>query len=180
MQSSFPLQARGFFSSLSVVVNRRTEEQGSSSGDPHMFFTSFFHFRSTSSSFSLDRYFINWRISPQNGNRLDELKSRTEESFFSYKWTCLSSLFSASVQIQRCFVCSSVYLCLSSSVAQFPRFHCALWSAFGLLRKFLYSLTLSHYTCCTSLCSVQNTTPEDALSLCWCSLTLTLATSMGI
>ena len=99
-----------------------------------MFFTRFFHFRSTSSSFSLGRYFTNSRIPPQNGNRLEELKSRTEESFFSYKLTCLSSLFSASVQIQRCFVCSSVYLCLSSSVAQFPRFHCALWSAFGLPR----------------------------------------------
>ena len=44
---------------------------------------------------------------------------------------------------------------------------------------FLYSLTSSHYACCISLCSVQNTTPEDVLSLCCCSLTLTLTTSQG-
>ena len=30
---------------------------------------------------------------------------------------------------------------------------------------FLHSLTSSHYACCISLCSVQNTTPEDVLSM---------------
>ena len=59
-----------------------------------------------------------------------------------------------------------------------PWFHCALRSA--SFEKFLHSLTLPHYHYCISLCSAQNTTPEGILSLCWCSLILTLTTSMGI
>ena len=39
--------------------------------------------------------------------------------------------------------------------------------------EFLHSISLSTR-------SVQDTTPEGVLSLCWCYLTLTLATSMGI
>ena len=47
-------------------------------------------------------------------------------------------------------------------------------------RDFLYSLTPPHYACCISLCSVQDTIEEGVLSLCWCSLTLMLTTSIGI
>ena len=42
------------------------------------------------------------------------------------------------------------------------------------------SVTPPHYACCISLCSVHDTTAEGVLSLCWCSLTLTLTPSMGI
>ena len=44
----------------------------------------------------------------------------------------------------------------------------------------LHSLIPPHDACCISFRSVQNTTPEGVPSKCWCSLTLTLATSMGI
>ena len=87
----------------------------------------------------------NWRMPPQNGDLLEGLKSRTEESFFPCQLTCLSALFSASVQTQRCLVCSSVHLCLSSSIAQFPCFHCALCSAFGLRRISSFSHSASLY-----------------------------------
>ena len=98
----------------------------------------------------------NGRIRLQNGNRLEELKSQTEESFFSYKLSCLSSLFSVSVQTRRCLVCSSVFLCLSFSVAQFPRFYCALWSAFGLPRvpSFSHSASLSLLHVCLILSKI--------------------------
>ena len=81
-------------------------------------------------------WFQNERIPLQNGDRLEAFKNQTEESFFSYKLTCFSSLFSATAQTQRYFVCSSV------SLSRFPWLHCALWSAFGLPGKLLHSLTL--------------------------------------
>ena len=107
----------------------------------------------------------NWIILPQTGNLLEELKSRTESSFFSYKLTCLSAQFSASVQTPRCLVCSSVHLCLSSSVAQFPWFHCALWSAFGFPRILSLSHSASLYLLHLSLFYPIHNTRRRSLSM---------------
>ena len=102
---------------------------------------------------------------------------------FSEKWHPLVPQFCLFDHTVSCFVCSSLHLRLSFSVAHVRSstwFHCALWSAFGLLRKFLHSLILSHYHSASLYDPVQNTTLEGVLSLCWCSLTLTLTNSTGI
>ena len=69
-----------------------------------------------------DRYLFimihNRLISSQTYNLLEELKSRTEDLLFFCKRTCCSSLLLASGQTQRCFVSTSLYLCLSLSVRQ--------------------------------------------------------------
>ena len=76
----------------------------------------------------------------------------------------------------------SVHLCISVSL---PRLLSCLGFTASCGRpsaslKFLHSLIPPHYTYYISLRSIQNTTPEGVLSLCWCSLTLTLTTAKGI
>ena len=84
-------------------------------------------------------------ILPQNENLLEELKSRTEESHFACKKTWFALQWWSFPQTLGYFFCSSVRRCLSSKV-QLP-----LWSAFGLIRKFIHSVILLHYHSCISV-----------------------------
>ena len=54
----------------------------------------------------------------------------------------------SSQHLRRVLVTLFVHLCITVSL---PPFQCALWSAFGLHRKFLYSLTPPQYACCISI-----------------------------
>ena len=91
--------------------------------------------------------------------RIIELKSKVILSL-------LTELIESSVLIiySDSWITLHGHLCIPVSSRQF---HYALWSAFGLFERF-HSLTLPHYTCCISLCFVQNTTPEGVLSSCRC------------
>ena len=98
-----------------------------------------------------------------------DLRSWTGKSFFPWQLNWSSAQLSLFTLTLEYFPWSSL-----------PWFHCAFWSAFGLLRKFLHSVTPPHYACCIPLCSVQDTTPEGVLCSCGCSLTLALTTSTGV
>ena len=111
----------------------------------------------------------NWRIPLWNSDLLLRFEQLKNKSFFPCELNGFSAQFSLFTLILGYFAWWSL-----------PSFHCALWSAFGLLRKFLHSLTLPHYTFRISLRSVQDTTPEGVLSSCGRPLTLTLNTSIGI
>ena len=106
------------------------------------------------SSFKIEKFLR------EMANSFSDLKSLTAKSFSPCQLHKFSVQFSLCSQILGYFDCS--YL---------PWILCALWSAFGLPR--LTSFTLSTR-------SVQDKTPEGVLSQCWCSLTLTHTTSMGI
>ena len=78
----------------------------------------------------------NWQSLPQNFR---------DKSFVLRKLTGFVTQFWIFDHILSCFVCSSLHLCLSCSVAQFSSstwFHCALWSAFGLPRISLFTIFL--------------------------------------
>ena len=76
----------------------------------------------------------------------------------------------------------SVHLCISISLPRLLSFlgPTAPFGRPSASLQFLHSLILPHYAYLISLCSVHDTTAEGVLSLCWCSLTLTLTPSMGI
>ena len=114
-----------------------------------------------------------WQSPPQNSR---------DKSFFLGKLTGFAPQFSMVDHTLFCSVCSSAHLliCLPCSVAQFHLVPLDFTAPFGRpsgrrLRPpsnfFVHSLFAR---------SVQDTTPEYVLSLCWCSLILTLTTSMGI
>ena len=110
----------------------------------------------------LNRSSIKWQS-------LWRIVDRTEQSFFPCRLIEFRTQFHALVHTRNWLVCSS-----------HPWFHCALWSALGLLRKYLHSLTPIHNHCCNPLRFARNTTPQGVLSPCWCSLTLTLTTLIEI
>jgi hypothetical protein len=66
-----------------------------------------------------------------------ELNRCTEKPSFSFELIWLSAQFSSVTLTLRYFAWSSL-----------PWFRCALRSTFGLLRKFLHSVTPAHFTCC--------------------------------
>ena len=72
----------------------------------------------------------------------------------------------------------SIHLCIPESL---PPFHCALWSVFGLLQKFLHSLTPPHFANCFPLCcSRRHNTRRHSLFMRVLSHSDTLTTSIGI
>ena len=75
-------------------------------------------------------------------------KHCTAKSIFACQLNWLSTQFSLFTLNAEYFVCSSL-----------PCIHCALWSAFGLLRKLHRSLILPHYHYCISIwpCPKHNT-----------------------
>ena len=75
-------------------------------------------------------------------------KHCTAKSIFACQLNWLSTQFSLFTLNVESFVCSSL-----------PCIHCALWSAFGLLRPFLHSLILPHFHYCISIwpCPKHNT-----------------------
>ena len=75
-------------------------------------------------------------------------KHCTANSIFACQLNWLSTQFSLFTLNAEYFVCSSL-----------PCIHCALWSAFGLLRKLHRSLILPHYHYCISIwpCPKHNT-----------------------
>ena len=113
-----------------------------------------------------DRYsFIiiyNQPITRQNDNRIQESK-------FTWKLTCLSSLFSAFVQTRRCFTCTFFHffpypplLYFLGSTTLFGRPSASLEFRHSLV-PYLFAYWISVYL------SVQDTTPEGILSQCWCN-----------
>ena len=99
-----------------------------------------------------------------------DLNSETRKSSFSCQLNWLNAQFSVFRQSLEYFDCSSL-----------PWIHCVIWSAYGLLQKFLHSLTLSQYHSCVSVwpCPKHNTR-RRSLSMLMLSYSDTLTTSMGI
>jgi hypothetical protein len=126
---------------------------------------SFLAFRLYSNVDSGRSWFVvqSWRTALQNGNLLEECPSWRDEFFFPCKMTWFAHQWWSFARTLGYFVCCSGHLCLSSIVPLRP-----LVGLRPPSNSFIMSFRLTMPV--TSLPgAVQDTTPEDALSSCWCS-----------